>query len=265
MGRAHVELLEGPLPRSVAFIAVLLFLLGTAGPAFGADPAATSVGDALIGLGTDAPAEAASVSVRLVLTLTALTMLPGVLLAMTPFTRFIIVFSLLRQALGLQQSPPNQLLIGLSLVLTMTVMQPTTQAAWSDGAYPFLTGEHTIEEAVPATLAPLRRFMLQNVKRQDLGAALGIARVARPETLEDIPTSVVVTGFVLSELRTAFTIAVKVYIPFLMVDLVVASVLLGMGMMMLPPVVVSLPFKLLVFVLMDGWSLLVAGMVAGIR
>ncbi len=266
MDLADVVHRESILLRSALLVVVSLGCLGFADSAVAADPASpASVGDALLGLSSDAPAEAASVSVRLILTLTAMTLLPGVLLAMTPFTRFIIVFSLMRQALGLQQSPPNQVLIGLSLVLTMTVMQPTTQIAWSEGAYPFLNGETSIEEAVPRTLAPLRRFMLQNVKRQDLGAAIGIARMQRPKTLDDIPTTVVVTGFVLSELRTAFTIAVKVYVPFLVVDLVIASVLLGMGMMMLPPVVVSLPFKLLVFVLMDGWNLLVTGMVGGIR
>lgn len=233
-----------------------------AGPAHAAEP---SVGDALVGVASDAAPEAASMSVRLVLTLTALTLLPGVILAMTPFTRFIIVFSLLRQALGLQQSPPNQVLIGLSLVLTMTVMQPTTQKAWSEGIHPFISGQASIEESYPKAMGPMRSFMLKNVARDDLAAAMKLARQARPETLDDIPTPVVVTGFVLSELRTAFTIAVKVYLPFLVVDLVVASVLLGMGMMMLPPVVVSLPFKLLVFVLMDGWGLLVAGMVGGIR
>jgi len=255
---------EGVLLRSgLAIILVVLGLL--AAPAWAAETVGASVGDALLGVATDTSPEAASVSVRLVLTLTALSLLPGVVLAMTPFTRFIIVFSLLRQALGLQQSPPNQVLVGLSLVLTMTVMQPTTSKVWSEGAYPFLNGEASIEQSYPRTVGPLRTFMLRNVRRDDLGAAMKLSRMPRPDTLDDIPTPVVVTGFVLSELRTAFTIAVKVYIPFLVVDLVVASVLLGMGMMMLPPVVVSLPFKLLVFVLMDGWGLLVSGMVGGIR
>jgi len=251
--------------RSVLLFALCAVIASLAGPALAADPAGLSVGDALVGLADDASPQAASVSVRLVLTLTAMALLPGILLAMTPFTRFIIVFSLLRQALGLQQSPPNQVLVGLALVLTLTVMQPTTSQVWSDGAYPFMTGEATMEESYTASVGPLRAFMLKNVTRDDLAAAVRLARMSRPETLEDIPTPVVVTGFVLSELRTAFTIAVKVYLPFLVVDLVVASVLLGMGMMMLPPVVVSLPFKLLVFVLMDGWTLLVMGMVGGIR
>ncbi len=208
---------------------------------------------------------AASASVRLVLALTALALLPGLLLAMTPFTRFIIVFSLLRQALGLQQSPPNQVLIGLSLALTLLVMQPTVTTVWEDAAQPYMAGDMATEEAYDKAIVPLRSFMLHNVQRQDLATAMRLAKMERPQSVVDIPTPVVITGFVLSELRIAFTVAVKVYLPFLVVDLVVASVLLGMGMMMLPPVVVSLPFKLLVFVLMDGWGLLVTGMVAGIQ
>lgn len=224
-----------------------------------------TLGDAIEQSVAAAPDQATDASVRLVLLLTALSLLPGLLLAMTPFTRFVIVFSLLRQALGLQQSPPNQILVGLSLALTLLVMQPTLQTAWDDGVQPYMQGESTSIEAYHATMAPLRVFMLRNVARDDLATAMRLSRMPRPESLDDIPTPVVVTGFVLSELRTAFVIAVKVYVPFLVVDLVVASTLLGMGMMMLPPVVISLPFKLMVFVLMDGWGLLVTGMAAGIH
>ena len=244
--------------------AVMVLLLALAAPAFAQDGGAT-VGDlvqtSLMGDG----GENASASVRLILALTAMAMLPGMLLAMTPFTRFIIVFSLLRQALGLQQSPPNQVLIGLSLALTLLVMQPTTTRVYEDSAEPFMNGEISVVEAYDRGIGPMRTFMLSNTQRSDLATAMRLARTARPGTLDDIPTPVVMTGFVLSELRTAFTIAIKVYLPFLVVDLVVASVLLGMGMMMLPPVVVSLPFKLIVFVLMDGWGLLVTGMLGGIR
>lgn len=240
---------------------VTLLLSGTALAQDGGVTVSQLLQDATVGDG----GESASASVRLILALTAMALLPGVLLAMTPFTRFIIVFSLLRQALGLQQSPPNQVLIGMALSLTLLVMQPTTTKVWDDSAGPFMAGEISVEQAYERGIGPMRGFMLQNTRRADLGTAMRIAKVARPEVLEDIPTSVVMTGFVLSELRTAFTIAVKVYLPFLVVDLVVASVLLGMGMMMLPPVVVSLPFKLIVFVLMDGWGLLVTGMVGGIR
>jgi flagellar biosynthetic protein FliP len=184
---------------------------------------------------------------------------------MTPFTRFIIVFGLLRQALGLQQSPPNQVLIGLSLALSLLVMQPTLTQVYEDGVEPYMAGELGTSEAYDACIEPMRTFMFQNTGRDDLASAMRLGRIERPDTLQDIPTPVVLTGFLLSELRAALVIGIKVYIPFVMVDVVVASSLLGMGMMMLPPVVVSLPFKLLVFVLMDGWSLLVTGLVGGIQ
>jgi flagellar biosynthetic protein FliP len=251
------------LLRSVATLAVASVLL-FAGPAW-AQEVVPSLGQAIEQAAAASPDEATDASVRMVLMLTALSLLPGLMLAMTPFTRFVIVFSLLRQALGLQQSPPNQILIGLSLALSMLVMQPTLQEVWDDGVEPYMEGEITSMEAYEATMAPMRAFMLRNVHRDDLATAMRLSRMPRPETLDDVPTPVVVTGFVLSELRTAFVIAVKIYVPFLVVDLVVASTLLGMGMMMLPPVVISLPFKLMVFVLMDGWGLLVTGMVAGIH
>jgi flagellar biosynthetic protein FliP len=206
-----------------------------------------------------------STAVRLVMLLTALTFLPALVLVMTPFTRFIIVFSLLRQALGLQQSPPNQILIGLSLFLTMLVMQPTFTRVNETAVQPYMAGEMETGEAFTNAITPMREFMVDNVRRDDLAAILSIARMERPETVEEIPTSAIASAYLLSELKTSFIIAVKIYIPFLMLDIVVASILLGMGMMVLPPVVISLPFKILLFVLMDGWGLLVTSMVANIR
>lgn len=202
-------------------------------------------------------------AVRLIMMLTALSVVPAVLLLMTPFTRFVIVFSLMRQALGLQQSPPNQVLIGLSLALSLVVMQPTVTEVNTLAIQPYMAGEMTTTDALSVGMAPMRKFMLANVQRDDLASSLRISRIERPTSIDEIPSSVVVTSFVLSELRAAFSIAVKVYIPFLVIDIIVASVLLGMGMMMLPPVVISLPFKLLIFVLMDGWTLLVTGLAGG--
>jgi flagellar biosynthetic protein FliP len=206
-----------------------------------------------------------STAVRLVMLLTALTFLPALVLVMTPFTRFIIVFSLLRQALGLQQSPPNQILIGLSLFLTMLVMQPTFTQVNETAIQPYMAGEMQTGEAFTNAITPMRKFMIDNVRRDDLAAILSIARMERPETVEQIPTSALASAYLLSELKTSFIIAVKIYIPFLMLDIVVASILLGMGMMVLPPVVISLPFKILLFVLMDGWGLLITSMVSNIR
>ncbi len=204
-----------------------------------------------------------SAALRLVLILTAMTFLPAVLLVMTPFTRFVIVFALLRQALGLQQAPPNQVLIGLSLFLSLMIMQPTLTQVNTDAVEPFLAGEMQPVEAIEVGLQPMRSFMLHNTRGDDLAAVLQIGEIEEPETLEEIPTPAVVSAFVLSELKTAFVIAIKVYLPFLVIDMVIASLLLGMGMMMLPPVIISLPFKLLLFVLMDGWNLLIRSMTAG--
>lgn len=202
-----------------------------------------------------------STAVRLLVLFTAMSFLPAMLLVMTPFTRFVIVFSLLRQALGLQQTPPNQVLIGLSLFLSLLVMGPTLDQVQDNALEPYLAGQMETGEAIDAGLAPMRDFMLANVRKQDMATVLDIAKL-EPETVEDVPTPALVSAYLLSELRTAFIIAIKVYIPFLVVDIVVASVLLGMGMMVLPPVVISLPFKLLLFVLMDGWGLLITNMVA---
>ena len=214
-------------------------------------------------VGDDAPVPT-STAVRLLLFLTGLSFIPALVIVMTPFVRFVVVFSMLRQALGLQQAPPNQVLIGLSLFLTLVVMEPTFTVAWNNGLAPFLDGAMQPGDALSATLGPLRDFMLANTRRADMATVLDVARLGTPESLADIPTSAVASAYVLSELKTAFIIAVYIFIPFLVIDLVVSSILLGMGMMMMPPVLVSLPLKLMVFVLMDGWALLVRNLVAGI-
>jgi flagellar biosynthetic protein FliP len=202
-------------------------------------------------------------TVRLIMILTALTFVPAILLVMTPFTRFIIVFSMLRQALGLQQAPPNQVLIGLALFMSALVMGPTLSEVNETAIQPYMAGEMETTAALETAIAPMRRFMLSNTRRDDLSAVMNMGRIAPPETLSEIPTTAAVSAFVLSELKTAFVIAIKVYLPFLVIDIVIANVLLSMGMMVLPPVIISLPFKLMLFVLMDGWNLLVRSMAAG--
>jgi flagellar biosynthetic protein FliP len=202
-------------------------------------------------------------TVRLIMMMTALTFVPALLLVMTPFTRFIIVFSMLRQALGLQQAPPNQVLIGLALFMSALVMQPTFTEVNETALKPYLAGEMDTSVALEKASLPMRAFMLSNTRRDDLSAVMNMGRLSAPEQLSDIPTTAVVSAFVLSELKTAFIIAIKVYLPFLVIDIVIANVLLSMGMMVLPPVIISLPFKLMLFVLMDGWNLLVRSMAAG--
>jgi flagellar biosynthesis protein FliP len=202
-------------------------------------------------------------SVRLIVVLTAMTFVPAALMVMTPFTRFTIVFALLRQALGLQQTPPNQVLVGLSLFLSMLVMQPTIDRVKMEAADPFMAGQIETTEALTRAAVPMRAFMMEHVRTNDLEAVMQMGRLSAVESVDEVPTSAIASAFVLSELKTAFVIGVKVYIPFLVIDLVVANILLGMGMMVLPPVVISLPLKLLIFVLMDGWNLLIRSMAAG--
>lgn len=206
-----------------------------------------------------------STSVRILLLLTGLTFLPAMFIVMTPFVRFVMVFSLLRQALGLQSSPPNQVIIGLSLFLTLLVMGPTFETSYTEGVEPLLNGEMEPGPALEAALGPMRGFMLGNTRRSDMETILEAAQQSPPDALEELATPIIASAFVLSELKTSLIISVYVFVPFLVIDLITSSILMGMGMMMLPPVVVSLPFKILVFVLMDGWGLLVRDMVAGIN
>ena len=198
-----------------------------------------------------------SSTVRLLFILSALTFLPAMILAMTPFTRLIVVFSMLRQAVGLQQSPPNQVLIGMSLFLSLMIMRNPLQQVYDTSITPYMSGELETLEAVDIAMKPMRHFMLSNVRRDDLATMMSISKIESVDSLDEIPSSVVVSSFILSELQTAFVIGVKIYLPFLVVDIIVANILLGMGMLVLPPVIISLPFKILLFVLMDGWSLLI--------
>ncbi len=226
-------------------------------------PALDPMGEGIVQMTDEVRDMPVATTVRLIMILTAMTFVPAILLVMTPFTRFIIVFSLLRQALGLQQSPPNQVLIGLALFMAALVMGPTLSEVNDTALQPFMAGEMDTTAALETAVKPMRRFMLSNTRRDDLSAVMAMGRIPAPEALSDIPTTAVVSAFILSELKTAFVIAVKVYLPFLVIDIVIANVLLSMGMMVLPPVIISLPFKLMLFVLIDGWNLLVRSMAAG--
>ena len=203
-----------------------------------------------------------SLPLQTLLLLTALTFLPAVLLLMTGFTRIVIVLSLLRHALGTQTAPPNQVLVGLALFLTIFVMNPTLDKVYNEAYAPYSANQINFQEAVKRGEVPMKAFMLKQVREPDLALFLklsGRPNVAKPE---DLPLSVIVPAFVTSELKTAFQIGFMIFIPFLVIDLVVASVLMSMGMMMLSPVLISLPFKLILFVLVDGWNLLVGSLVA---
>jgi flagellar biosynthetic protein FliP len=200
-------------------------------------------------------------ALKIVIMLTILTLAPAILIMMTSFTRIIIVLSFVRQALGTQQMPPNQLLVGLALFLTMFIMSPFFNKINHDALEPFLNNRISQEEALDKALLPIRSFMFNQTRDQDLSLFVRLAKVPRPKTRADVPTSTLIPSFVLSELKTAFEIGFIIYLPFLVIDMVVASVLMAMGMMMLPPVVISLPFKIMLFVFVDGWGLLIGSLV----
>ncbi|MDT8370533.1 MAG: flagellar type III secretion system pore protein FliP [Gammaproteobacteria bacterium] len=197
-----------------------------------------------------------TVTLQILALMTALTLLPAALIMMTSFTRIIIVLSILRQAMGVQSTPSNQVLIGLSLFLTFFIMHPVFDTAYQDGVKPYLDGEIEVTVALEKASDPFKHFMLAQTRESDLQLFSTIAGHAELETSQDVPFSLLLPSFVTSELKTAFQIGFLIFIPFLIIDLVVASVLMAMGMMMLSPMLISLPFKLMLFVLIDGWALL---------
>ncbi|WP_318370562.1 flagellar type III secretion system pore protein FliP [Enterobacter sp.] len=211
---------------------------------------------------THGDTQALSVKVQILILMTLVGMLPTLLLMMTSFTRFIIVLSLLRQALGLQQTPPNRILIGIALALTMLVMRPIWLNIYDHAVVPFENDEITLPQALSTAAAPLKRFMLAQTNKKAMAQIMTIANAHGNAADQDL--SIVIPAYVLSELKTAFQIGFMLYIPFLVIDLIVSSVLMAMGMMMLSPLIVSLPFKLMVFVLIDGWSLTVGTLTASI-
>ena len=202
-----------------------------------------------------------TLSIQTLLTITALTFIPAALLMMTSFTRIVIVLSLLRHALGTQTSPPNQVIVGLSLFLTFFVMTPVLDKVYTDAYLPLAENQITFTQAVERGAVPLRAFMLKQTREADIGLFAKLANAPKLESANDVPMRVLIPAFVTSELKTAFQIGFIIFIPFLIIDMVVASVLRSMGMMMMSPVMVSLPVKLMLFVLFDGWHLLMGSLV----
>ncbi len=230
----------------------ILFTLGTTTSVWAATP---------WGLDQALTPERLSTSLTLLLLLTILSLAPALVVMVTSFTRLVVVFSFLRHALGTQQMPPNQVLIALSLFLTVFIMSPVWQEIQTQAVRPYVDQSLTGEEAVQRGLQPLKTFMVKQTREKDLALFLSIKKAPRPKNIQDTPISAVVPAFMISELRTAFEIGFLLFLPFLIIDMVVASVLLSMGMMMLPPVMISLVFKVLLFVLVDGWNLLVGSLV----
>ena len=198
---------------------------------------------------------------QLFLLITLISVAPGILVMVTSFTRIIVVLSLLRSALGVPQSPPNMVMVALALFLTAFVMGPTFEKAYNEGIRPFADEEIDETQAIERTVGPVRTFMLAQVREKDLALFMDLARLPKAETPEATPLRALVPAFMISELRRAFEIGFLLFIPFLVIDMVVASILMSMGMMMLPPVLISLPFKLIFFVLVDGWNLVAGSLV----
>lgn len=208
----------------------------------------------------DNPQEVA-LSIQILFLLTILSLAPALLIMVTSFTRVIIVLSFTRNALGTQQMPPNQVLIGLALFITFYIMNPVIADINTNAYQPYVKGEITQEQAITKAMDPIRGFMLKNVKEKDLALFIKLSQTEQPVKSSDIPTSALIPAFIISELKTAFIIGFYLYIPFIMIDMVVSSTLMSMGMMMLPPIMISLPFKLLLFVMVDGWNLIVKSLV----
>lgn len=247
-------------PLSLLFVLLVVLLLPA--PAFAAPETAAPQ---TIPLDLTKAAEGGgSMPVQIVVLLTLLSFIPAVLVSMTCFTRLIVVFHFLRQALGTMESPNNHVLIGLSLFLTMFVMAPVFSRVNTEALQPMLAGEVTQTEAVTRALVPMREFMLKHTRERDLALFLRLSGSPRPRTAADVPTSALVPAYMISELKTAFQIGFVLFIPFLIIDMAASSVLLSMGMMQLPPVVVSTPLKLLLFVMVDGWYLIVGSLVKGL-
>ncbi len=211
----------------------------------------------------DAGGHNASLAIQILFLITVLSLAPAIVIMMTSFTRIVIVFHFLRQALGTQQAPANQIVVGLSLFLTYFIMQPVINDINSNSIQPYLADQISQSQALDNAVVPLRKFMLKQVRDKDLMLFVSMAKLPRPQNMKELPTYVLIPAFIISELRIAFQLGFVVYLPLLLIDLIVGVILMSMGMMMLPPVMISMPFKILLFVLVDGWYLVVQSVVSG--
>jgi flagellar biosynthetic protein FliP len=249
---------------ALALALVLLVPLATAAPPPVLAPAVTTPFFS-IGLTPGEEPARSTVTLQIFLLMTVLSLVPAILIMLTSFSRIVIVLSLVRRALGTNTLPSNQIVIGLALFLTIFIMAPVWQKINADALQPYLDKKISNQQAFESAVIPLREFMFKQTREKDLALFVDIAKLKRPENPDDIPTTVLIPSFIISEIKTAFEIGLLLYVPFLIIDMVVAAVLLSMGMMMLPPIMVSLPFKLLLFVVADGWYLLVGSLVKSFR
>lgn len=254
---------------AAALTALALTLVLLVPPATAASPPASTPAVTApffsIGLTPGEEPARSTVTLQIFLLMTVLSLVPAILIMVTSFSRIVIVLSLLRRALGTNTLPSNQIVIGLALFLTIFIMAPVWQKINTDALQPYLDKKISNQQAFDSAVMPLREFMFKQTREKDLALFVDIAKLKRPENVNDIPTTVLIPSFIISEIKTAFEIGLLLYVPFLIIDMVVAAVLLSMGMMMLPPIMVSLPFKLLLFVVADGWYLLVGSLVKSFR
>jgi len=199
-------------------------------------------------------------TINILILLTLLALAPTLLLMVTSFTRLMIVFSLLRQALGLQQTPPNQIIISISLVLTIFIMEPYAKKSWDDAVKPYMDEQIGYEVALERGIKPFKEFMIKNTREPDLALFYRIKNEENPKNIDDVPTTLLMPAFIVSELKTAFEIGFLIFLPFLVIDIIVASILMSLGMMMLPPVMISLPIKIIFFIVIDGWALIIGNL-----
>ena len=247
--------------KNILTILIVMILVFTFSKSVNADPINIPNLDISVGGESTSPQNYVD-NIKLLIVLTILTLLPSIIIMMTSFTRIIVVFSFLKNALGAQQSIPNQILIGLALFLTIFIMQPVYTEINDNAFKPFMNNEITQEEAIEAGSKPLREFMLKQTRQKDLELFAEASKINMDEiTKENIPLTVVIPAFAISELKTAFQIGFLLFLPFLIIDMVVASILMAMGMFMVPPAMVALPFKLLLFVMVDGWYLIVKSLI----
>lgn len=252
------------LPRKNMLL-LLMFLLFAVCPMAQAAPAPTQptlpIPALNLGVGTATGPQDVVLSLQIVALITVLSMAPAILLMLTSFTRILVVLGFIRSALGLQQTPPNQVITSLALFLTFFTMTPIWNQIYNQALAPYLQGGIPAETAWERTVQPLRTFMFKQTREKELSLMIRLSKEERPQNQNDVPTMVLIPAYVLSELKTAFQMGVVLYIPFIVVDMIVASILMSMGMMMLPPSMISLPFKILLFVMADGWNLIVASLV----
>lgn len=251
------------MKRRNVFIMVggLLLLLLVAQDALAA-PLIPSVN---VDVGSSSKPQDVAVTLQVMALLTVLSLAPGILIMTTSFVRIVVVIGFLRNALSTQNVPPNQVVIALSLFLTFYIMSPYWSQANENGIQPYMAGQITQEEALTNVVEPIREFMFKQTRESDLALFVNLADDERPDTQEDVSTFTLIPAFVISELKTAFQIGFMIYVPFIVIDMIVASTLMSMGMMMLPPVMISLPFKILLFVMVDGWHLLIKSLIVSFK